>query len=119
VQRGAEVAIHRRAAGDPYLDVSLGGIAWRLYFVECKGSQPSEACQSMTMQVALSHVSRKSLSAINAWNAKTRFSRAFLAEDGDPTLATDVGLRDAPPPLVDQALGRWVADVERFRDFLK
>jgi hypothetical protein len=118
-QQGATVVIHRRTVGDPYLDVLSAGIAWRLYFVECRPSQPSSTCNSMTMQVAFSHADKKNLATINAWNATKRYSRAFLDEDGDPTLATDVLLTDAPARLVGQELGRWLNDIERFRDFVR
>jgi hypothetical protein len=114
---GSKGELHERKAGDPYLDVTTSGISWRLYFVECTKDQP-QACASMTAQAAFK-VASKGLDGTNEWNASHRFSRAFVDDDGAPTLASDMVLTDVPPSEVESALVRWIGDMERFREFLR
>lgn len=116
-ERGARVELTERRAGDPYLDVTSGGLYWRLYFVDCGTTMP-QTCTSMTMEASFSHVARKSLDVANDWNASRRFTRAFLDRNGDPNLATDFTLIDASRDAVGVSLARWTSDIKRFQDFL-
>jgi len=87
--------------GDPMIIIDSQGYKMMLLFFGCKNNAD---CKTVSLLAASRAPKKLDLQAVNAWNQKRRFGRAFLDADGDPNLQLDIDLDDggmSPALFVD------------------
>jgi hypothetical protein len=84
------------------------------------GCNPSGGqCTEIELYAGFSGTQHMAWQRINGWNARTRFARAFLDEDGDPALQMDIGLSGGvAPDGLKAALETWGTALETYSLFL-
>lgn len=84
------------------------------------GCNPSGGgCTDIELYAGFSGGQRIPLERINGWNARTRFARAYLDEDGDPALQMDLSLQGGlSPDSLKLHLETWGAALETYAAFL-
>jgi hypothetical protein len=102
------------STGDPMITSGTGGTRFVVLFYNCTNHQ---GCTTIQFQTAWGMKVKPSLSAINEWNRKHRFARAYLDDVGDPGLMMDVNLDKGgmSPDLFRDNLGVWFATVDAFK----
>jgi hypothetical protein len=88
---GYSPEMKKDSGGDPLIVVTADGYKVIVMFFGCKNNAD---CKSVSFYAAYRAPKKIDLQAINAWNQKRRFGRAFLDNDGDPTLQFEVDLDD-------------------------
>jgi hypothetical protein len=68
--------------------LSMGNFLAALVLDDCRGGR----CESLYLAVPFGMRNPPSLERINAWNREKRFSRAYLMDDGDPVLESNLSL---------------------------
>ncbi|WP_426267764.1 YbjN domain-containing protein [Sphingomonas sp. LHG3443-2] len=73
----------------PIIRSSEGGVSFNIFFYNCTRKTK---CEDVQFYVGWNYGDEKQPSAqlINQWNAQKRFTKAYLDNDGDPTLEMDV-----------------------------
>jgi hypothetical protein len=66
----------------------MGDLTALLVLDDCRGGK----CESLYLAVPFGMSNPPSLERINAWNREKRFSRAYLLDDGDPVLESNLSL---------------------------
>lgn|GEM_PF-1174088 len=74
--------------GTPVIEGRMNGIKYGVHFYGCV---ENKACTNIQMY-SFFEGKRVSLATINAWNAKTRFGKAYIDKDGDVALELSVNL---------------------------
>lgn len=72
------------------IEFTVDGIATTIRFFNC--DDDGAACSTLNFYVGFSGTDYHSFEGINNYNAKRRFGRAYLDDDGDPCLEMDVDL---------------------------
>jgi opacity protein-like surface antigen len=76
-------------------------------------------CTDIEIYAGFSGGRRMPLERINGWNARTRYARAFLDEDGDPALQMDISLQGGVSAAsLNGHLQTWGAALETYALFL-
>jgi len=76
-------------------------------------------CTDIELYAGFSGGTKIPLERINAWNARTRFARAYLDEDGDPAIAMDLSLQGGlSGDSLKGHLQTWGAALETYAAFL-
>jgi hypothetical protein len=68
--------------------LGMGNLTALLVLDDCRGGR----CESLYLAVPFGMRNPPSLERINAWNREKRFSRAYLLDDGDPVLESNLSL---------------------------
>jgi len=71
-----------------FFSLRMGGLRALLFLTDCRGGR----CGSLQLFAGFSMRNPPTLERINAWNREKRFSRAYLDEDGDPALESELDL---------------------------
>ncbi|MEI2416946.1 DUF945 family protein [Orrella sp. JC864] len=93
-EEGYEVARSRDAAGEPLLEIrrrdgqALRGREIQVEFYGCIGQDDCEELLLRAIHDAGPHVT---LTRLNAWNADSRWVKAYQSEDGQAVLEMDIG----------------------------
>ncbi len=74
--------------GDPLFAFEIEGYTVRLFTFGCEG----DTCSSLQMYAGFSMSTPPALKDINKWNMEKRFSRAYLDDEGDPVVESDLDL---------------------------
>jgi len=74
--------------GQVYFRLRLAGLRAALYLLDCQEGR----CESLQLYAGFSMEKPPTLERINAWNREKRFSQAYLDEDGDPALESELDL---------------------------
>jgi hypothetical protein len=88
---------------------------FQVFLSSCEGAR----CRDLEIYAGFSGTQKIAIERINAWNARVRFVRAFLDEDGDPALQMDVGLDGGVTPANLRAtLETWGSALDTYSLFL-
>jgi len=110
----AEVKTENRAA---YVLGRLGTTPFQAFLAGCRPD--GGGCTEIELYAGFSNTQRIPLERINGWNARTRFARAFLDEDGDPALQLDIALvGGVSPDGLKATLETWGSALETYALFL-
>jgi hypothetical protein len=102
------------ANGDPEITAMTGAKQFVVVFEDCTEHRN---CTSVELQTGWSSGTKEDLAAINAWNMKAMFARAYLDNNGNRGVVMDIPLNRGGEPAVrfrDWLVG-WAALVENFR----
>ena len=97
--------------GDPKISCRMDGKAYTIFFYGCSNGKN---CTSI--QLWASWDKKLEYNDVNAWNKKTRYTRAYIDEDGDFTLELDIMLRSGiTEKSLDQYFGIWQSRIKAFK----
>ncbi|MFN7176719.1 MAG: YbjN domain-containing protein [Thermaurantiacus sp.] len=86
---GTTAELMRDDAGNPKIEVGLGGWRTNIWFYDCEGGQN---CLGIQFQLGFSTTRKLSLEQVNAFNARHRFQGLYLNADRDPIMFHDMTL---------------------------
>jgi hypothetical protein len=117
LQRAGFTAEVKTEGRQSYVLGRLGTVPFQAFLSGC---QPSGGgCTDIELYAGFSGTQRIPLERINGWNARTRFARAFLDEDGDPALQLDIGLvGGVSADALKATLETWGSALETYSLFL-
>jgi hypothetical protein len=113
---GYKAALEKDSTGDPLIKSSSGGSNFSVFFFGC-----TKNVDCRTIQFFAGYSDRKpTLSQMNDWNAKKRFARAYIADNGNARIEMDVDLDDGgmSTKLFEDNLEFWVAVMGAFEKHL-
>lgn len=117
LQRAGFTAEAKTEGRQTYALGRLGTTPFQAFLGGCNPS--GGQCTEIELYAGFSGTQRIAWERINAWNARTRFARAFLDEDGDPALQMDIGLAGGmAPDGLKAALETWGTALETYSLFL-
>ena len=118
--KGYRSQLAKNAAGKPLIHSAIGGYKTVILFYNCP--EGSEVCRSMQFLSSFRFPTEKrrpSLQLINDYNAKWRYTDAFMAGNGLVILTMDVELSGGiTPKTVSQYLTIWDRDIARFANHI-
>ncbi len=75
--------------GDPKIKSATGGANFSIYFYGC---EQNKGCDSLQLSSGFDLDNGSSLNAVNSWNSKKRYGKAYLDDEKDPYIEYDVNL---------------------------
>lgn len=117
LQRAGFTAEVKTEGGTTYVLGGVGRTPFQAFLANC---QPSgAACTDIELYAGFSGTQRIAIERINAWNDRTRFTRAFLDESRNPALQMDVTLQGGiSPDALKSQLEIWGKALETYSLFL-
>ena len=98
--------------GDPLITGRIKGTRYGIYFYGCNSE--GEDCDDIQFNAAWSGV-KVSLKAVNRWNAKKRYGKAFIDSEGDPVIQMTVNLDyGVSADNLDDTFNWWTKALEDF-----
>lgn len=102
--------------GDPMIVSGVDGSPFRILFYRCTKGR----CASIQFLYGMDLERGVSLNAINEWNKKRRFARAYTDPENDPWADWDVDFeRGATSEAIENAIERWVAIMPVFKSEMR
>jgi hypothetical protein len=110
---GYRAEVTKDDSGDPMIKSASSGTNFLVLFYGCTNNAN---CTTIQFFAGYTDADNGSLSAINEWNAKNRFGRAYLSDKGAARLEMDVDLDDGgmSSALFEDNLEFWVAIMSSF-----
>lgn len=106
-----EAELTKTESGDPVIVGTIDGTAYQLFFLECTDHR---ACAVMNFY-AIWNSEGVSLNAINDWNSAQPFHKAYLTEDGLPTVELNLSTAgDLTGERLADAYDRWTIALAEF-----
>lgn len=103
-------------AGQSFAIAKMGGQAFQAVLSGCQS--PGVACTDIELFAGFSG-QRIAWERLNGWNARTRFTRAFLDEQRNPALQMDISvLGGVSPEALKSSLATWGSALDTFSLFL-
>jgi hypothetical protein len=100
----------------PFISTADGGTNFYIYFLNCKDKK---LCEDVQFSAAWDFETGKGPAAtvMHDWNAKKRFTKAYLDKEGDPYLEMDVLFADRrlSPKAYDESFQIFVSALPIFR----
>jgi len=114
---GLDVTLGTDDAGDPKIKVDYYGTSVPIYFYGCRNNLN---CTEIQLFSGYKTEGGVRLTRINEWNAKNRFSRAYISDSGSTRIEHDVYLGRSGMSADDFAalMGVWVTTVLEFEEFI-
>ncbi len=75
--------------GDPKIKSATGGANFSIYFYGC---ERNKQCDSIQLSSGFDLDNGSSLNAVNSWNSKKRYGKAYLDDENDPYVEYDINL---------------------------
>ena len=105
--------------GDPMIESGAAGARFEVYLYNC---QNHVRCKDMQFSSGFDYEDGKapSVAAINEWNRKWRFAKAYLDEEQDPMLQMDVIFTDGQmsAEMFRENLEMWTEQLGAFVRFV-
>jgi len=110
---GYRAEMSKDDSGDPMIKSTSSGTNFLVLFYGCKNNAN---CATVQFFAGYTDPKNGSLAALNEWNAKNRFGRAYLTDSGSARLEMDVDLDDGGMSalLFQDNLEFWVAIMASF-----
>lgn len=114
VARGfGSATLEKDSSGDPKVSGRINGTAYGIYFYGCT---ENKACDSIQFSTGWARQNKIPMSEINEWNAKKRFGKAYLDNEGDPRLEMDVNLDEGVSRLnLEDTMDYWSKLLDAFK----
>jgi Putative bacterial sensory transduction regulator len=116
-QAGYKAEFSRDSGGDPMITSAAQGRTFIVFFFGCNNGS---ACKSIQFYAGFTDVNNASLAALNTWNAKHRFGRAYRADNGAARIEMDVLLNGAgvSEAVFNENLDTWTTLISRFDNYV-
>lgn len=110
---GYRAEVTKDDSGDPMIKSASSGTNFLVLFYGCTNNAD---CATVQFFAGYADAENGSVSALNEWNAKNRFGRAYLSDKGAARLEMDVDLDDGgmSTALFEDNLEFWVAIMASF-----
>ncbi len=104
-------------SGDPKISSRVSSTKFKVYFYGC-----TDNTQCTSIQFGAGYDLKSGISAlkVNEWNAKKRFAKAYIDDEGDPFLEMDIntdfdgiGIKN-----FEDSMDLWRSLVEDFEEFI-
>ena len=104
-------------SGRPSISSGAGGLKFKIYFENCT---EGKACTTVTFFTGFTDID-STPAKMNEWNAKNRFTRAYIDSEDDPVLAMDVDLdhQGIPRANFSEYVDIWSSLAPKYLDFLR
>ena len=104
----------RDSNGDPIIVGRMQGIKYAVLFYGC---DEGEGCSDIQFYAGFSH--KVSVEAVNEWNQKKRFGKAYIDGDGDVCIDMSVSMAHGlPRETLDDAFNWWLVALVGLKDHL-
>ncbi|MBY6186482.1 YbjN domain-containing protein [Marinobacter hydrocarbonoclasticus] len=104
------------AEGDPMIIGRINGSRYVIYFYGCEEGQ---SCREIQFIAAWADTGA-TVDDMNLWNQETRYGKAYLDQDGDPTLEHTVNLfKGVSRPNLDDTIDWWKVAMAAFEERLQ
>ena len=112
---GAELT--KDSKGDPIIKSASSGIDFSILFYGCT---KNASCSTIQFFAGFKKPKNGSLRAMNEWNRKNRFSRAYIADTGSAWIEFDLDLYSdgMSTKLFGDNLGFWVLGLAKYKAFV-
>lgn len=116
--KGYRAELTKDDAGDPMIRSASSGTTFLILFYGCTDKKD---CETVQFFAGYSDPGNASLDALNEWNARNRFGRAYLSDTGSARLEMDVDLDDGgmSAALFEDNLEFWVAIMGTFEKHIR
>ena len=118
MQAGGHAAdLTKDPTGDPAISSKAGPSQYWVLFYNCTDHQN---CKTIEFHASYAMKDKPQLTLVNAWNAKSRFGRAYTDDVGDPVLQMDVDLDRGgmSPGLFNDNLDVWLSLLAKFEQHI-
>lgn len=114
--QGFKASLQAEPDADPVIYSEVGGTPFAVFFFDCAAHK---RCKTVQFYAGFRH-GGVSFERINAWNARNRFGRAYIDDEGDPRMEMDVNLDPGGvnPGLFRETLDTWTGLVAAFKDHI-
>jgi hypothetical protein len=113
---GYRARVETDNVGDPMIVSSVGGTDFSILFYGCENGAN---CTSLLFKVGFDLTEGATLEAVNAWNEKNLFGRAYLDDEADPWIEMPVNLfGGVSRENFEDSFDWWDVVVGRFEDHL-
>ncbi|NBC36355.1 hypothetical protein GTZ99_07260 [Novosphingobium sp. FSY-8] len=114
---GYRADFSRDSGGDPMITSASSGKTFIIFFYGCDSGN---ACKSIQFYAGFPGARNASFEALNTWNAKRRFGRAYRADNGAARVEMDIqltngGISDA---LFTDNLDLWTSLMAKFDTYV-
>lgn len=115
--KGYRAELTKDETGDPMIRSASSGTDFLVMFYNCKENRN---CATVQFYSGFSEFKNGSVAAINEWNAKNRFGRAYVSDKGTARLEMDLDLDDGGMSLAlfEDNIEFWVAILANFEKHL-
>lgn len=104
--------LKKDSRNDPLIVGRIDNTRYSVIFQGCKANRD---CKEITISAAWGGV-KVSMSEINAWNRDKKFGKAYLDNDGDPTLEMTINLKyGVSQENLDDTFDWWVKALDGFK----
>ena len=115
--RAGFTAETKTEAGQTYVIARQGATPFQAFLSNCQAS--GGGCTDIELFAGFSGAQRIAWERLNGWNARTRFTRAFLDEHRDPALQMDLSLQGGvSQDGLKTSLTTWGSALETYSLFL-
>lgn len=115
---GYRAELTKDDSGDPMIRSASSGTNFLILFYGCTDNRN---CATVQFYAGYTDPGNASLAALNEWNARNRFGRAYLSDKGAARLEMDVDLDDGgmSAALFEDNLEFWVAIMSTFEKHIR
>lgn len=115
---GYRAELTKDDSGDPMIRSASSGTTFLVLFYGCS---ENKNCATVQFYAGYTDARNTSLTALNEWNARNRFGRAYLSDKGAARLEMDVDLDDGgmSTALFEDNLEFWVAIMSTFEKHIR
>jgi hypothetical protein len=109
---GAELS--KDTKGDPVIKGRIESVQYYIYFYGCKDGKN---CRSVLLKASNSVTNKPALVAMNEFNQKSRFAKAYLDADADPVVELDINLDGGVSSKnLDDTFDWWKNALKQYRE---
>jgi hypothetical protein len=114
---GYDVKLEKDDEGDPYLVSSKGETSFVVIFYGCDKNKDTfkRVCGDVQFRSSYEAPEAASLSRMNKWNTDFRFGKAYVDDDGDPTIEMVLNMSGGVTASYVRNILKWWSIV--LRDF--
>lgn len=112
-KNGYRAEMTKDDSGDPMIKSASSGTNFIVLFYGCTDNK---ACATVQFYAGFTDYKNGTVAALNTWNAKNRFGRAYLSDKGSARLEMDVDLDDGgmSTALFEDNIEFWVTILANF-----
>lgn len=110
---GYKAEMSKDETGDPMIKSASSGSSFSVLFYGCKENRD---CARIQFSSSYTDYKNTTIEALNAWNAKNYFGRAYRTDKGNARLEMDLDLDDGgmSGPLFEDNIEWWVTIMANF-----